>query len=256
MIVVLLLILLSGYKLLYSYNSHFEGSSTYEKLEEEVVSERSVWKKTGEISEGIQGIQGTQSEEAKEQAGEAPIKVDFPVLKEKNSSVIAWIYIEALDISYPVMQASDNDYFLHRTVEGNYNFAGSIFMDCENKSDFSDGNTIIYGHNMSDGSMFGRLKEFNLNQAYLISPYIWIITEQGSYRYEVFSTQVVNVASDCYTLFEETDDIFLTFMERMRMNSNIETEIRDFQKTDRVVTLSTCAGDGEDSDRYVVQAVR
>lgn len=250
MIIILLFILASGYNIFHSYNSHYEGNKIYKKLEQEVVYKKPEQGGIGKKKKGIiQEIEASRDEKA-------PIKVDFTALDEKNSDIIAWIYIEALDLSYPVLQSSDNEYYLHRTVDETYNFAGSVFMDAENDRDFNDSNSIIYGHNMADGSMFGRLKEFNQNDAYQRSPYIWILTNQGDYRYEIFSTQVVTVSSECYTLFDNEDSDYLEFLHRMRMNSNIETSIREFGITDKVLTLSTCAGDGNDSDRYIVQAVR
>ncbi len=74
---------------------------------------------------------------------------------------MGWIYVEAVpDINYPIVHGKDNETYLHRTYEKNYNFAGTIFVDYENKGDFSDCNTIVYGHNMKNGSMFAQLKKF------------------------------------------------------------------------------------------------
>ena len=76
--------------------------------------------------------------------------MDFDTLKSVNPDVVGWIYIEALDnINYPVVQGDDNETYLHTTYENNYNFAGTIFVDYENSSDFSDCNTLIYGRFIS-----------------------------------------------------------------------------------------------------------
>lgn len=187
---------------------------------------------------------------------EVPVKVNFEALKGNNSDVIGWLYIEALDISYPILQGADNQYYLHRNIDGAYEYSGSLFLDSENCMDFMDCNSIIYGHNMADGSMFGKLKQFNLADAISISPYVWVLTEEEDFRYEIFSAQVVTVASGCYTLFQEADSTFLEFMQRMKENSNISTAREAFMEENRVLTLSTCAGDGSEQDRYVVQAVR
>lgn len=133
----------------------------------------------------------------------APIDVDFASLKSVNEDVIGWIYIEAIDgISYPMVQGKDNEEYLYATYEKNYNIAGTIFMDYENKKDFSDCNTLIYGHNMKNGSMFGNLKEFTKSEeAYKKSPYFWILTPEKNYRYEIISAYTTSVNSDTYTLF-------------------------------------------------------
>ncbi len=104
---------------------------------------------------------------------EPPLAVDFESLKAINPDVKGWLYIEALDISYPVVQGPDNDTYLHTTYEGTSrtNFAGSIFLDYQNQDDFSDGNTIVYGHNMKNLSMFGKLKQMKEQKKYRDSVY-------------------------------------------------------------------------------------
>lgn len=168
----------------------------------------------------------------------------------------AWLYVEALDLSYPVMYSGDNSYYLRRNMQGEYEVSGSVFLDGENRTDFTDKNSIIFGHNMADGSMFGRLKEFSLADAYSVSPYVWILTEQAEYRYQIFSVQVADPYSECYTLFAQPDKDFVGFLNRMRQNSGIDTGEWEFQEDDKILTLSTCNGAEGTSSRYVVQALK
>ena len=84
-------------------------------------------------------------------------QIDFEGLKALNPDIVAWIRCEELGVDYPVVLGEDNDYYLHRTFTGEEHIAGCIFMDYRNHADFSDQRTILYGHNMKDGSMFGRL---------------------------------------------------------------------------------------------------
>lgn len=116
-----------------------------------------------------------------------PIDVDWESLLAVNPDIVGWIFAEGVDISYPVLQGSDNEYYLKHTLEGDYNFAGSIFMDYQNEPDLSDCNTIIYGHNMKNGSMFGSLKKYSNEDAYAVDPYFWILTPDANYRYEIQS---------------------------------------------------------------------
>ena len=110
---------------------------------------------TGEETEGE-----TETELATDAQGNQYVRklptmknpIDFESLDAVNSDIIGWIRIGALDISYPVAQSEDNDYYLHRTFEKKDNFAGCIFVDFHNSSQFTDPNTIVYGHNMKDGS--------------------------------------------------------------------------------------------------------
>ncbi|RHR25823.1 SrtB family sortase [Clostridium sp. AF19-22AC] len=188
----------------------------------------------------------------------SPISVDFKKLHamDGGSNVVGWIYVEALDISYPIMQGEDNDYYLHRDMAGGYAVSGSIFLDSQNSADFSDQNSIIFGHNMADGSMFGQMKEFSIGTAFQTSPYVWILTEEKESCYQIFSAQVVEVTSECYTLYSEPDAYYVDFLKRMHLNSGIDTGEWKFRETDKIVTLSTCNGDGSATTRYVVQAVK
>ena len=124
----------SGYKLIGIYLDYKTGTDEYRDLQQY----------TTEITKTPETPAPTKTEEPQE----PPLAVDFESLKAINPDVKGWLYIEALDISYPVVQGPDNDTYLHTTYEGTSNFAGSIFLDYQNQDDFSDGNTIVYGHNM------------------------------------------------------------------------------------------------------------
>ncbi|MGI6069105.1 MAG: class B sortase [Blautia sp.] len=234
--------LYAAFQLFSIYSEYKKGVDEYNKLEEIAVSENPNKKKEEQ-----------QTEEEKKKA-EPPITVDFEELRKINPDVVGWIYIEGIDISYPVVQGSDNEEYLHHTYEGTYNFAGSIFLEHTNKSDFSDCNTIVYGHNMKNGSMFGTLKYFTEKDAYAKSPYIWILTPDGNYRYEIFAAYVTPVNSDTYTLFKGPGKEFQSYMKEMKGNSEIQTRDMEMDVKDKVITLSTCTGNS--STRYVVQGVR
>ncbi|MCD7716665.1 MAG: class B sortase [Lachnospiraceae bacterium] len=176
--------------------------------------------------------------------------VDFESLQEINSDIVGWIKIRALDLSYPVVQGEDNDYYLHRSFEQEDLFAGCLFMHYENESDFSDQNTIIYGHNMKNGSMFGSLKKFRDEEVYKTSKYFWIYTEDVIYMYRIFSARVVNKVGQPYQIVftdEEFEEFLTTAMEESEVDNTNVTVSTD----DKVVTLSTCTGDS--STRFVVQ---
>lgn len=185
---------------------------------------------------------------------QAPINVDFESLKKINEEIVGWLYIPSIDISYPIVLGSDDDYYLHRTFERKDNFAGSIFMEAKNKGDFLDPNTIIYGHNMNDGSMFGRLSRLTSEEKYKKDPYIWILTPEQNYKYEMFSVHVTSVESSVYTLFQGTDNRFITWAVDMQSQSKADLKKQKFALDSRIITLSTCTGDS--STRYVVQALR
>ncbi len=189
--------------------------------------------------------------------GEAvpPLAVDWDQLAAINSDIVGWIYVDALpSISYPILQTGDNDYYLHHTFRREALFAGSIFMDYYNKRDFSDPNTIVYGHNMRNGSMFGRLSDLENPKVCGADPYFWILTPEADYRYEIYSVMETPVESDVYSFFAENGtEAFLDWEKQMKAGSCVEREV-PLSNLDLTVTLSTCTGDS--TTRCVVMGRR
>lgn len=173
----------------------------------------------------------------------APISVDWASLQKINPDIIGWIYVEGeKKISYPVLRADDNAYYLHRTFRKENRYAGSIFMDYHNERDWSDPNTIVYGHNMRNGSMFGRLKFLDNEQKYREHPFFWILTPKGNYRYHIFAIYQAEVDSEAYTLFSENGAEFLKWEKTMQAHSDIKNSVPLSEK-DKTVMLSTCTSD-------------
>ena len=192
------------------------------------------------------------TEDNAENTRKAPISVDWNSLKSINQDIVGWIYIGALKLSYPVTHYTDNDFYLHRTFEKNDNFAGSIFEECQNSTDFNDPNTIIYGHNMTNGSMFGTLS--HLEQTYTDDPFIWVLTPDGDYCYQIFSMKKAAISDETYTLFIGTDESFTDWCNKMKASSDVDTGSFSFNTESRILTLSTCTTDS--GHRFVVQAQR
>ena len=231
------------YKLITIYAEYQQGEEAYEELEDFVEQPQDATKD----SDGQ-----TEKEPDKEK-----FRVDFDGLKAVNPDVVAWIVIPGLDISYPVVQGEDNNFYLHQTYEKNYNFAGTIFIDYENKRDFSDCNTLVYGHNMKNGSMFGMLKKYRADETlYNTSKYFWILTPEKDYRYEIIAAYTTSVNSDTYTLFKGPGKEFLEYEKKMFQNSEIRTDATASEANvkDKIVTLSTCTGN--QATRFVVQGKR
>lgn len=182
-----------------------------------------------------------------------PLTVDFASLQAINPDIVGWLYVEALDISYPVVHGTDNDYYLHRTFEGKDNFAGTLFVEYRNGREFKDPNTIIYGHNMKNQSMFGKLKFLKEQNKYADSPYFWILTPDYNYRYEIFSMQVTEADGEVYTLFTNPGDEFVEYLTKRQKESEVQCADVSFNKDSRIVTLSTCTSD--EIQRFVVQGL-
>lgn len=189
-------------------------------------------------------------EEGTEDDGDG-FTIDFEALQAENPDCAAWIRIPGLDISYPVMQGEDNDYYLHHTFSGQELTAASIFMDCHNAADFSDMNTIIYGHNMKTGSMFGKLHWMEKEEYQESVEYFIIYTPEGAYRYDIFS--VFNTSDISYTIYHGESEEYAEYVQELKENSLYETGIQ-VSGQDRTVILSTCTSRGY-SYRFIVCGV-
>lgn len=170
----------------------------------------------------------------------------------KNKDVVAWIrFKHPKIISYPVMKKNDNDFYLHRNIKKKYSFAGSIFMDYHNNKDFSDSNTLIYGHNMANGSMFGSLKKYTEKSYWAKNKYFYIYTRDGKRRkYKIYNTCMVRPGSEIYTYHFASEKSIKDYIEYYQSFGEYPTGINPSVK-DKLVTLSTCALQG--SRRFVVQ---
>lgn len=171
-IVALAVAAFAGYKLYSIMMEYKAGVDEYSQISDTVVKERDADK------EKIKKLKDAKTgEEVKH--WESPLDIDFKELKSINPDVAGWIYMEALpDISYPIAQGDDNEFYLHHTYKKESIFAGSIFVDCKNSRDFSDQNTIVYGHNMKNGSMFGTLKNYKLQETVDKSPYFGLLQKK------------------------------------------------------------------------------
>ena len=212
--------------------------------------------KVEESAENPENGEETEPEEKVMGESTCSIKVDFDSLQKINPDIKGWIYIEALDISYPIVQGETNDDYIYTTVNGKANDGGSIFMDFRNSGDFMDPHTLIYGHNMKDGSMFGKLKKM-YNQKFVDewdAPLcFWIITPGGKYRFDIFSIHTVTAVGETYTLFSAESDAVAEYINKMARQTGVELPQRVYNSKDKVITLSTCTS-GNDY-RLVVQGV-
>lgn len=179
--------------------------------------------------------------------------MDFTALREVNSDVLGWILIPYTQISYPLVQGSDNDYYLNHTWRKTASSVGSIFLECRSSSDLSDFNTIVYGHRMRNGSMFASLKYYNQQSYWAAHPRIYIMNDAGMYTYEIFSAYEAGVTEDTYRLGFADDAQKQAFLDFCVGRSVISTGTVPTVE-DRILTLSTCTGQGH-ATRWVVQAV-
>lgn len=162
------------------------------------------------------------------------------------ANAIGWIYVPDTHINYPVMQSEDNDFYLHHGADGGYLYAGSIFLDYRCNADFSGVSNILYGHNMSNRSMFADVTNFTDRTYFDSHRYGWLTTENDVYCVCFFAVDVTENTGEIYN----TDSSWRTVMSEAVNRAVIYDDI-EIADTDRLVMLSTCTG-ANSSSRIVL----
>lgn len=186
-------------------------------------------------------------------------EVDIASMREEvNGDIYAWIYIPDTVIDYPVLQhPTDNSYYLNYNIDGSKGYPGCIYTENYNKKDFSDPNTVMYGHNMKNGLMFAGLHRFEDSDYFNEHPYVYIYTEDTLFVYEIFAAYETGDEHILYNRDFADANIYRDYLNGIfqirSMNANIR-ESTVVTEEDRILTLSTCIADKPDS-RYLVQGV-
>jgi sortase B len=179
--------------------------------------------------------------------------ISLDKLRQINQDVVAWIDIEGTNIHYPVLQASDNDYYLYVSVYDEYADGGSIFMDYRNDPYFSDVNTVIYGHNMRNKTMFYDLRFYQDQSYFEARPYISVKIDNKILTYQIYSVRVLNELYDYRTPNYGTEEENTTFIADTMSSSVITSSVKP-QAADKILTLSTCLK-ANDTSRLVIHAM-
>lgn len=179
-------------------------------------------------------------------------KLDLNALQQINPDVIGWIHLPDTSINYPIVQGQDNEQYLETTWDGTKNPSGSIFLEMLNKQDMTEFHTILYGHNMINNTMFAPIREFHTLEHWQKHPYVYLFTETGVLRYEIYAAYQADVEADTYKVGMQQDRTKQKFIDFTLEQSVIDTGIMP-AVTDRILTLSTCSGMGY-STRWVVHA--
>lgn len=186
--------------------------------------------------------------------GEFLLSLDLNTLRQTNEDVLGWIFLPQSRISYPLMRSHDNEDYLHKTWDGTPNSAGSIFLEQHSSPDFTDFHSLIYGHNMGDGSMFNELHKFAWQDIADGYPYVYIALDGLVLCYEVFSAYEASIYSDAYRLSFADDSAKEAAIAEYKTLSEVSLALTPTAQ-DHLLTLSTCAGLGETEVRWVVHTV-
>ena len=180
-------------------------------------------------------------------------KVDFDALKKVNPDTIAYLKVFGTNIDYVVVRGEDNSYYLKHNFYRDWNVSGWIFSDYRNSFDGSDQNIVIFGHNTLDGSMFGSLSNV-LSDEWRNHPenlQIVLVTEMGTYFYQVFSTYITDV-EDFYIQTSFSPGEFVPFINTLKERSSHSFDV-SINDSDSILTLSSCNKSG--SKRIVLHAI-
>jgi len=184
-------------------------------------------------------------DESGNEAGEAAPwvpYVDFEALNLVFPGVVGWIRLEDTLIDYPVMQYTDNDFFLSRLPDGTPHRSGSIYLDYRNKKDFSDKSILIYGHETRAGDMFGVLKEYRNQEFFEANPVMHIHTPEKDYMLILFAGHVAHSVRDHPPLDFADDEEFFEYIEHIK-NKSVFSSNTVVNAEDRIVSLVTCTYD-------------
>ena len=176
--------------------------------------------------------------------------VDFAALQAINPDVVAWIYIEGTNINYPVVQGSDNSYYLNRLFDGTFNSAGTIFMDYRNRQDLLDRNTVLYGHHMQNGTMFQQITKYKQQEFYDQHPVCLVMTPNGNYRLEFFAGYITDMNDQSWKMEFASEEEYAGWLQDA-VSRSLFTGTAAPGAQHRVMTLSTCTYEYNDA-RFVL----
>ena len=234
----------AGYQIFREYTERQESADTYTDLENLI--------SFPEVLPEEEPDETNLSESGETEPAPVGPTIDFAGLEEINEDCVAWIYIEDTAINYPVVQGSDNSYYLKHLIDGKWNSAGCIFLDSRVDSDISDRHSIIYGHHMNDGSMFTLIEKYTDQDWYDQHPVFVLETPQdiftlyAAWGFYIPAQQWVDSGFD---LAENRQAL----AEYADSHSTFVTDVR-WDGEEPLVALITCAG-YSDADRYILLCV-
>lgn len=186
--------------------------------------------------------------------------VDFHELMQINPDIYAWIYVPNTNVDYPVAQSGPNDddsFYLTHNVYKNYQFSGTIYTEKQNSRDFTDPVTVMYGHNMLNGSMFASLHNFNDKAFFDENNTMFVFTKDKVYTYLIYSAYQYDDRHILNSFNMEESSSFRDYLDSTLLQRPYYCNVREnieLSTEDRILTLSTCM-DGGGNVRYLVQGV-
>ena len=234
----------TGWNLLAAVKEYREGETIYESVAaaaraavpaDPVIPEDPVFTETAFFEDDGAAVQLPEGK---------PSSVDFGSLMLITPDIKGWIRLEGTKVDYPVVQSRDNDYYLNRAVNGEWNKVGTPFIDFRNSGNFSDRLTVIYGHYMGDGSMFTPFHEYKNQKFYEEHPFIELFTPGENYRILPVAGVFQNVEYWDFTFDFFSDEDFLRQIDFWKALSTFHSDT-EYDADDRFVVLTLCTYDIE-----------
>lgn len=250
----------SGYKVVTISLEYRKGEQTYEELQQYIqlpdLTPVSTEPSEDTESKPISGhtpsetLPSDHSGLESENAFVSP--VDFEALWQINPDVVGWIYIPETSINYPVVQGETNNTYLYHLFNGEYNRSGSIFMDFRNAVDYSDTNTILYGHHMGDGTMFADIVKYKKQSFYNAHPKGYLFTPDRTFELTFFTAYVTDMTDDAWRMQFSSEEDYADWLRDSAARSEFHAGLLP-TLTDQLLTLSTCTYEFDDA-RFVLVA--
>lgn len=180
--------------------------------------------------------------------------VDWAALQSTNPEIVGWIYVPFCSISYPVVQSSNNEFYLNHSFEGGYDEFGTIFLDSAADRNFHCDNSILYGHSSFVGKMFSGIANYRDQTFFQEHPYFYLLTPDGNYKINIVAFLETTYNIEFYNVqFGDSRDLIVNDMlSRAKYTNDIDTSSGEF------VSLSTCNLDfGLNSDqRFLLTGIK
>ncbi len=183
----------------------------------------------------------------------------FADYRSRSDDFVGWIKIEGTNIDAPLLQYTDNDFYLSHDIDKNPSDAGAIYIDFKNLGNFYDTHMAIYGHYMTNGTIFHDLHNFKSLEFYEAHPMITISGLHETYTYEIFSVHIVS-ADDYYLYFDLTDEWLIEYAKHFERRSMHDKPLQNPSLLEnpeqlRLITLVTCTYEF-DNARLLIHAYR
>ena len=236
---------------------------TYNKIQNTLIKENT-WKDTTKIvykNKNKEKLRERQHKKKKNHNNSDISKipdVDFNSLRNYNKDIYAWLQIPEVNISYPVLQHEKLDnYYLTHNLDNSFGYPGCIFSETQSKKDFSDALTVLYGHNMKNGSMFGMLHRFDNTDFSKEQYYIHIITPVSKIQYKIMASAVWG-AKNIPSSFSNSTEGLINLLNSVRLNLSYKNSTtlkkRLLSEKQQMLVLSTCGSNS--NSRFLIIALK